>query len=82
MVKVKEEVWVERCDFCKEKKAYTCTLCGLDICSEHAYILRMEKYTSDDYCWIGMDSTTKLIDHFCPNHLSPELRGLTSKVIK
>ena len=82
MVKIKEEVWIERCDFCKENKKYTCAICGLDLCSEHALILRMEKYTRGDYCWIGYDYTTKLVEHFCPNHLSPELREAYNKKLK
>jgi len=77
-MKVKREVEFTICDFCDNDAAFECSVCGKDICYNHDLTLHVhfkethEGYSVPEYdCFLH---STKIITHFCPDHLSNELK--------
>lgn len=70
-MKVKKEIWEEVCDFCGNKKARICCVCGKDICNEHSLTL-MREYTNEEsnkmggLMWVGSKT---VLGPFCPDHI-------------
>lgn len=80
MVKIKKEIWVERCDFCEEEKKHVCALCGNDVCDKHT--LHLTIAWTPPSAGMVFYFPTKIIDYFCPNHLSGELLDAFEKKVQ
>ncbi len=79
----KIESWITVCDFCDRTAGeYKCDICGKDLCRIHAMKLFNQEHAPIIGGYTMWGPTNKvLINHFCPNHLHPDLvRHLDSKV--
>lgn len=79
-MKIKREIEVVVCDFCKNDAWKKCPLCGKDICQNHDLTLHLNfrKY-NEGYAATDFDKyphSKILTRHFCPDHLTPELEAL------
>jgi len=73
-MKVKKEIWVETCDFCKEEKHVVCSICGKDICKRHTLTLETDLgLIEPGMVYFAPVPTLTIKRSFCPDHLGDEL---------
>ena len=84
-MKVKREIEVAICDFCKKEATFECAICGKDVCYDHDLTLHVHfKEFNEGYRASEFDDfihNTMLVRHFCPDHLTEELRNSLVQIL-
>lgn len=84
-MKIKKEIWVERCDFCENNKDDVCSICGKDICSKHRLSLSRGRSLTEKKDHMGVyivDWGISIASCFCPDHLGLELSQRYTKSLE